>query len=125
MDRLKSSSLSIPSSTKNNLANSSNSKFTNSTSAKFDPLSKNSGNHISFQDIIKQKSATPKNLNINKNDNLINNPNPTFQNKITENNSKINRNNFERKPRRLVCYHQFPLFYPKWNDPIVDTHILV
>jgi hypothetical protein len=102
MDRLKSSSLSIPSSTKNNLANSSNSKFTNSTSAKFDPLSKNSGNHISFQDIIKQKSATPKNLNINKNDNLINNPNPTFQNKITENNSKINKNYSKDEERQSM-----------------------
>ena len=101
MDRLKSSSLSIPSSTKNNLANSSNSKFTNSTSAKFDPLSKNSGNHISFQDIIKQKSATPKNLNINnKNDNLINNP--SFQNKITENNSKTNKNYLKDEERQSI-----------------------
>lgn len=94
MDRLKSSSLTITS-TKNNLGNSSsNTKFTNSTTNKYDPLSKNSGNHISFQTLINQKSQTPKETNhINNNDNLANNnPIPTFQNNITENNSKINKN---------------------------------
>ena len=64
MERLKINS--TISSTKNNFVNSSsNTKFTNSTNTKYDPLSKNIGNHISFQTLIKQKSATPKNVNYN------------------------------------------------------------
>lgn len=96
MDRLKSSSLTLTSSTKNNLANSNNTKFTNSTNNKYDPLSKNSGNHISFQTLINKKSGTPKDANIinNNNDNIpLSNPIPTFQNNMTENNSKHNHNN--------------------------------
>ena len=101
MDRLKSSSLTIPS-TKNNFANSStNTKFINPTNNKYDPLFKNSGNHISFQTSIKQKSATPKESNYTNNNNeniTINNPNnPIFQNIITESNIKIKKNFNERE----------------------------
>lgn len=97
MDRLKSSSLTIPSSTKNTFPNSNNTnKLSSSSNPKYDPLSKNTGNHISFQTLIKQKSATSKESNIinknNDNNLLISNPNPTFQNNITENNSRINKN---------------------------------
>jgi hypothetical protein len=108
MDVLKSNSLTLPSSTKNTFANSNKfSTSSNPSNPKYDPLSKNKGNHhISFQTLIKQKSATSKESNINNQNNDNNliksgNQNPTFQNNITENNSKINKNYISKEDESL------------------------